>query len=123
MIVNAIYRGSQQVHRVYHGGEIIFERSPVEFHVIEDGKLIILGAMSANSHADGLYLDCEHDWTYFDQSKKMLTVERVYSAMQNGNVLYLDCEPDWIYPEQNGNVLTIEQVYSTTQTGNVLEVE
>lgn len=30
----------------------------VDFHVIEDGKLIIAGAKMANSLPDGLYLDC-----------------------------------------------------------------
>ena len=90
MIVNAIYRGSKQVSRVYHGGAIIFECSPVVFHVIEDGKLIILGAMSANSHADGLYLDCEPDWICPEQNGNVLTLEQVYSAVQNGNVLTVE---------------------------------
>ena len=87
MIVNAIYRGSQQVSRIYHGGKIIFECNPVEFHVIEDGKLIILGALSAKSYADGLYLDCQPDWIYPKQNGNVLTIEQVYSTTQNGNVL------------------------------------
>ena len=33
-------------------------QSIVEFHVREDGKLIIVGAMNADSRPDGLYLDC-----------------------------------------------------------------
>lgn len=90
MVVNAIYHGSQPVHRVYHGGKIIFERSPVAFHVIEDDKLIILGALSVKSYADGLYLDCEPDWIYPEQKGNMLTIEQVYSATQNGNVLEVE---------------------------------
>lgn len=31
--------------------------TPIEFHLLEDGKLIILGAR-ANSQPNGLYLDC-----------------------------------------------------------------
>ena len=87
MIVNAIYHGSQQIHRVYHGGEIIFERSPIEFHVIEDDKLIIVGALSAIELPDGVYLDCTPDWVYPEQNGNVLTLEQVYSATQNGNVL------------------------------------
>lgn len=95
MVANRIYLGKNMVYRVYHRGEIIFLRDPITFHVIEDGKLIILGAHTANSLEDGLYIDCEPELP----------------------------EVDWIYPVQNGNVLTIEQVYAATQNGNVLEVE
>lgn len=90
MIVKAIYRGSQPVCRVYHGGVIIFEGSPVVFHMIRDGKLIILGALSANSYADGLYLDCGPDWICPEQNGNVLTIEQVYAATQNGNVLEVE---------------------------------
>lgn len=90
MIVNAIYHGSQQVHRIYHGGAIIFERSHVVFHVIDDGKLIIMGALEANSLPDGLYLDCSPEWIYPVQSGNVLTIEQVYNAVQNGNVLTVE---------------------------------
>ena len=90
MIVNAIYRGSQQASRVYHGGAIIFERNPVEFHVVEDGKLIILGALSANSHTDGLYLDCEPDWIYPEESGDTLLIRQVYGATENADTLEVE---------------------------------
>lgn len=92
MIVKAIYRGLKQVGRVYHNGQIIFQNSPVEFHLLEDGKLIILGAYSANSFTDGLYLDCapDIDWIYPVQNGNVLTIEQVYSAVQNGNVLEVE---------------------------------
>lgn len=32
--------------------------TPVEFHQVDNGKLIILGAMEANSLPNGLHLDC-----------------------------------------------------------------
>lgn len=92
MIVKAIYLGARPVHRVYHNGEIIFQREPVEFHRIEDGKLIILGALNANSQPDGLYLDCAPnvEWIYPVQVGNVLTIEQVYSAVQNGNVLEVE---------------------------------
>lgn len=86
---------SNIIHRLYYNNKIEFRANPIQFHMVEDGKLIILGAYSANSQPDGLYLDCEPNTT----------------------------ETEWIYPVQTGNVLSIEQVYSATQTGNVLEVE
>ncbi len=95
MCVKAIYHALKTILRIYHKGEIAFRDEPVTFHVIEDGKLIILGAYSAKSYPDGLYLDCEPKTP----------------------------EAEWEYPVQDGNVLTITQVYSATQNGNVLEVE
>lgn len=91
MIVKAIYQGTTPVHRVYHNGQIIFQ-NPVEFHVVEDGKLIILGALSANSLTDGLYLDCapEVEWIYPVQSGNVLTIEQVYLATQSGNILEVE---------------------------------
>ena len=32
---------------------------PVEFHVYDGDRLIIVGAKDADSRADGLYLDCK----------------------------------------------------------------
>ena len=90
MIVKAIYLGGLPVNRVYHNGVIVFDRSPVEFHVIEDGKLIIMGALEANSLPDGLYLDCSPKWINPVQSGNVLTIEQVYSAVQNGNVLTVE---------------------------------
>lgn len=63
---------------------------PVEFHLLEDGNLIIVGAYSANSLPDGLYLDCAPDWIYPEQNGNVLTIEQVYSAVQNGNVLEVE---------------------------------
>ena len=95
MIIKAIYFFIQFIFRIYHKGELIFQREPVAFQVIEDGKLIILGAYSVKSYPEGLYLDCEPETQ----------------------------EAEWEYPVQDGNELAITQVYSATQDGNVLEVE
>ena len=92
MITQAIYKGTTPIVRVYHGGEALFSRSPVEFHVVEDGKLIIVGALNANSFGDGLYLDCAPDaeWSNPVQSGSVLTVDQVHSATRNGNVLVVE---------------------------------
>ena len=92
MIAKAIYLGTTPIRRVYHGGEIIFDRSPVEFHMIEDGKLIIVGAMETSSRPDGLYLDCapEVDWIYPVQNENVLNIKQVYNAVQDGNVLTVE---------------------------------
>ena len=90
MIVKAIYHGLQAIQRVYHNGKIIFQNKPVVFHLLEDGKLVILGAMNANLQADGLYLDCAPSWDYPVKSGNTLTIERVYSATKNGNVLEVE---------------------------------
>lgn len=89
MIVNAIYHGLAELHRVYHNGKILFEITPVEFHVIEDDKLIIVGAFSVVETADGLYLDCAPDgeWENPVQNGNVLHLTQVYSATKNGNVL------------------------------------
>lgn len=89
MIVNAIYHGLKQVGRVYRNGQIIFENSPVEFHLLEDGKFIIVGAYSAVGLPDGLYLDCapEVEWEYPVQTDNVLRITQVYSATRNGSVL------------------------------------
>lgn len=98
MIVNAIYHGLNQVFKIYRNGEAVFVSSPIEFHVIEDGKFVIVGAMSAISKEDGLYLDCEPD-------------------------VPEDIPENWENPVLDGNTLTITQVWSATQNDSVLEVE
>lgn len=92
MIVKGIYLGTRPVHRVYHNGEIIFQGGPVVFHVVEDGKLIVLGAYEANPSTDGLYLDCAPDveWIYPVKSGNVLTIEQVYKATKSGNVLEVE---------------------------------
>ena len=92
MIVNAVYHGTSQIHRVYHGGEIVFERGPIEFHALNsDGtKLVIVGALSALELPDGVYLDCAPDWIYPEQNGNVLTIEQVYSATKNGFVLEVE---------------------------------
>lgn len=90
MIVKAIYHGLRAIQRVYRNGEIIFQNEPVVFHMIEDGKFIILGAFSANIQSDGLYLDCAPNWEYPVQSGNVLTIERVYSATKNENILEVE---------------------------------
>ena len=92
MIVKAIYHGLKQIQRVYRGSQLIFQngsadRDPIQFHVIEDGKLIIVGAMSAVSLPDGLYLDCSPDWEYPVLDGDVLTITQVYSATPNGDTL------------------------------------
>lgn len=91
MIVQAIYHGRNQVRRVYHNGQIIFQNnSPIEFHLLEDGKLIIVGALMANQLPDGVYIDCAPDWIYPVLEGNVLTIEQVYSAKMNGNVLEVE---------------------------------
>ena len=95
MITKAIYYGTRPLTRVYHNGVVIFQSipsEPIEFHVVEDGKLIILGAVNANSQPDGLYLDCAPDvaWIYPVLTGNVLTIEQVYAAVQNGNVLEVE---------------------------------
>ena len=90
MLVKSIYKGTTPIVRVYHGGEIIFQNSPVEFHVREDDKLIIVGALEAHSQPGGLYLDCSPEWIYPVQNGNVLTIEQVYNAVQDGNVLTVE---------------------------------
>lgn len=87
MIVNAVYHGREQVHRIYHGGNIIFERGPVEFHAIDGDKLIIVGAYSARAFSDGLYLDCAPEWVFPVQNGGTLRLTQVFGATKNGNKL------------------------------------
>lgn len=87
MAVSRIYHGWSMVYRVYHKGEIIFLRDQIIFHAIEDGKLVVYGALVANSSPDGLYLDCYPAWTYPVQNDNALIIKQVYSATQNDNVL------------------------------------
>lgn len=91
MIVKAIYHGLKQIQRVFHGSKLIFQGiDPVQFHVIEDGKLIIVGALSALPLADGLYLDCSPDWEYPVLDGDVLTITQAYSATPNEDVLELE---------------------------------
>ena len=93
MITKAIYYGTRPLTRVYHNGMVIFQsipNEPIEFHVVEDGKFIIIGALNANSLPDGLYLDCAPEWTFPVQNGNVLSIEQVYSAVQNGNVLEVE---------------------------------
>ena len=87
MAVTRIYHGESMVYRVYHKGEIIFLRDPITFHVIKDGELIVLGAITANSSPEGLYLDCAPRWTHPVQNGNVLTITQVYEATRTGNVL------------------------------------
>ena len=99
MIVQAIYHGLKPVGLVYQAGEVIFENIPVEFHLIEDGKLIILGALSAISTEAGLYLDC------------------------NPPGVPDDVPEEWEDPVLDGTQLTVRQVYAANRNGDLLEVE
>lgn len=58
MRVIRIYSARKIIPRIYHRKEIVYQRDPIAFQVVEDGKLIILGAITASSLPDGLYLDC-----------------------------------------------------------------
>ena len=93
MIVKKIYRGTRPLDRIFRNGKLIFsQKEDVVFHRVEDGKLIILGAKNANSQPEGLYLDCAPDvaWIYPVLTGNVLTLEQVYSAVQNGNVLEVE---------------------------------
>ena len=91
MVVNAIYRGTKRLHAVYRGSRLLFQGvEPFEFHIIEDGKLIIVGAMSALSLADGLYIDCAPNWIFPEQNGDVLTIRQVYSAEPNGDTLEVE---------------------------------
>ena len=61
----------------------------IEFHIIEDGKLIILGAYQINSFPDGLYIDCLPVGIIKEpvQNENVLTINEVNFANQNENVL------------------------------------
>ena len=88
MVVNAIYRGTNRVHAVYRGSQLIFQGvEPFEFHIRKDGKLIIVGAMSALALEDGLYIDCAPNWIFPEQNGDVLTIRQVYSATLNGSTL------------------------------------
>ena len=78
------------VSQIWHRGKLIFQREAVTFHVVEDGKLIILGALTAVNSPDGVYLDCSPDWVYPVQNGNSLIIEQVYKATQNGNVLEVE---------------------------------
>ena len=90
MVVDAIYRGSTRIQALYRGSQLIFQGvEPFEFHIWEDGKLIIVGALSAFPAEDGLYLDCypPGEWTYPVLEDGVLTITQVYSATPNGDTL------------------------------------
>ena len=93
MILEGVRLGLTEITRIYHGGEIIFQgevAEPFDFHVIEDGKLIIVGALSANNLPNGLYLDCVPDWEFPEQTDSVLKITQVYKATQNGSVLEVE---------------------------------
>ena len=90
MVIKAIYHAGKPILKICHKRKVIFQATPVVFQVIEDGKLIILGAHSVVSAPEGLYLDCAPEWTYPVQNGNVLRVEQVYSATQSGNVLRVE---------------------------------
>lgn len=100
-IANLIEKGLRAESSVFRNGALLFPNEPVEFHVIQDGRLIIVGAMSAVSKADGLYLDCEAD-----------------NPEDNPE----DVPEHWEDPILNGSELTITQVYGAVPNGSELEV-
>ena len=65
-------------------------REPVEFHVREGDKLFILGALSAASLQDGLYLDCSPDWEHPVLNDDVLTITQAYSTTLNGDILEVE---------------------------------
>lgn len=92
MIVNAIYRGLSYVTRIYHNSKVIFEKILIDFHVIEDGKLVVMGAYSVTDTDNGLYIDCAPDitWEYPVKNGNVLRITQVHSATKNGNVLEVE---------------------------------
>lgn len=90
MIVDAIYHGLNQIRRVYRGSQLIFQgNKPIQFHITEDGKLIVVGALSALPFEDGLYLDCYPDveWDYPVLENGVLTITQAHTATHNGITL------------------------------------
>lgn len=83
------FPGLMMLSRAYRSMAFIPRTADVDFHVIEDGKLIIQGAYSMTDLPDGLYLDCAPNvtWEAPVQTGNVLHVSQVYDATQNGNVL------------------------------------
>lgn len=52
--IDSIYFGARPLYWAY-----LSKVDPVSFHVIENNNLVIVGANTANSLNDGLYLDCD----------------------------------------------------------------
>lgn len=84
---------------------------PVEFHVVEDGKFVIEGAMSATSTDDGLYLDCTPP-----VNPPVVDPPEIEQPEE-------DIPENWDVPVLDGTTLTVTQVWSATQNGTILEVE
>jgi hypothetical protein len=83
------FPGLLMLSRAYRSMAFIPRTADIDFHVIEDGKLIIQGAYSMADLPDGLYLDCAPDveWEHPVPAGNVLYVTQVYAATQNGNVL------------------------------------
>lgn len=84
-----LYESEMQIDIDFREVYEIISSDIVEFHVIEDGKLIIQGAYSMTDLPQGLYLDCTPDveWESPVQVGNVLYISQVYAATQNGNVL------------------------------------
>jgi hypothetical protein len=98
-IANLIEKGLRADSSVFRNGALLFRNDPIAFHIIEGGDLIIVGARSAVSREEGLYLDC--------------APEADPEAIPK----------EWDSPIQDGTTLTINQVYAALQDGTELEVE
>lgn len=83
------FPGLMMISRAYRYMAFLPRTADIDFHIIEDGKLIIQGAYSMTDLKDGLYLDCAPNVTWEDpvQTGNVLHVSQVYDATQNGNVL------------------------------------
>lgn len=83
------FPGLMMISRAYRYMAFLPRTANVDFHVIEDGKLIIQGAYSISDLPHGLYLDCTPDatWEAPVQTGNVLYISQVYAATQNGNVL------------------------------------
>lgn len=90
MCVKAIYNGLKMIYRLFRDNKLMFQCEPVTFNTIKDGRLTIYGAHTVISTPEGIYLDCEPEWVYPEQSGNVLTIRQVYKATQNGSVLEVE---------------------------------
>lgn len=93
-MIGAVYCGKTPIDKIYFANEVIFQADmvePFDFHVRdEEGRLIIVGALSTNSLPSGLYIDCVPDWEFPVQDGNVLTITQVHKATKNGDILEVE---------------------------------
>lgn len=83
-------RPLRRVMQIYLSDSVSAPHEPIEFHVFDGDKLIIVGALSALELEDGLYLDCSPEWESPVQNDNALRITQVHAATKNGNVLEVE---------------------------------